>query len=359
MTRVPLSAALLLLLTACGDRPDPRPAPKPAAAIAVRTPLTLSRAGIDNAVFAQAPSATTVPLEPSVDAAVPAVASTTEPDPAVLRAQVLLDRANFSPGVIDGLTGENVRQAIAAYESAKGLPMDGLLDAQVYASLVVGDVAPALTDYVITDRDVAGPFVPVMPADLEARSRLAKLAYSGPAELLSETFHTTPAVLEALNPGLDLTKAGTAIVVPAVGPAKLAAPVTRIVVDKAERAVKAFGADGQLLAFYPASIGSDDRPAPDGSMTVRAVAPNPTYTFDPRRLTFGTSKTKVTIPAGPNSPVGLVWIDLSKDTFGIHGTDEPKDVGKKFSHGCIRLTNWDAQQLAAAVKAGVKVVFTG
>ncbi len=94
-------------------------------------------------------------------------------------------------------------------------------------------------------------------------------------------------------------------------------------------------------------------------MTVRAVAPNPTYTFDPKRLTFGSSKTKVTIPAGPNSPVGLVWIDLSKDTFGIHGSDEPKEIGKTFSHGCVRLTNWDALQLAAAVKPGVAVEFTG
>lgn len=358
MTRAPLSAALLLTLAACGGAPETPARPKPPAAVAVRAPV-LTRAGIDNAVFAEPPPPADVALNPPVDPAAPTAVASTEPDPAVLRTQVLLDRANFSPGVIDGLSGENVRQAIAAYEEAKGLPVDGLLDAQVFASLVVGDVAPALTDYVITEKDVAGPFVPVMPADLTAKSKLTKLAYSGPAELLSETFHTTPAVLEALNPGVDLTKAGTTIIVPAVGAVKLAAPVTRIVVDKAERAVKAYAADGRLLAFYPASIGSEDRPAPSGSMTVRAVAPNPTYTFDPKRLTFGTNKTKVTIPAGPNSPVGLVWIDLSKDTFGIHGTDEPKSIGKKFSHGCVRLTNWDAQQLAAAVKAGVKVDFTG
>lgn len=364
MTRVPLSAALLLLLAACGDGQDPqaaRAATTPAAA--APTPLVLDRASVDNAVYGEPPKATVDEPAPPVavaeEAATPVAATTGTADPVVLRAQVLLDRATFSPGVIDGLSGENVRQAIAAYETSKGLPVDGLLDAQVFASLVVGDVAPALTDYVITAKDVAGPFVANMPADLEAKSKLAKLAYSGPAELLSETFHTTPAVIEALNPGVDLTQAGTTIIVPAVGAAALAAPVARIVVDKAERAVRAFAADGRLLAFYPASIGSDDRPAPDGSMTVRAVAPNPTYTFDPRRLTFGASKTRVTIPAGPNSPVGLVWIDLSKDTFGIHGTDEPKTIGKKFSHGCIRLTNWDALQLAAAVKAGVKVEFTG
>ena len=117
--------------------------------------------------------------------------------------------------------------------------------------------------------------------------------------------------------------------------------------------------NGKLLAFYPATIGSEERPAPSGTLKVRAIAPAPTYTYDPSRLTYGKGKTKVTVPAGPNSPVGSVWIDLSEDTFGIHGSDEPKQIGKTFSHGCIRLTNWDAEQLAAAVKAGVVVVFTG
>lgn len=352
MIRVPLSAALLLTLAACGDGADARSGPD-APAATVATPTPLSRAAIEAATFSPAP-----PVARSTPGAAP-VATVTTADPVVMRAQVLLDRADFSPGVIDGFSGENVRQAIAAYEAAQGLPVDGVLDQEVFSRLTGADTAPALADYVVTAADVAGPFVPDMPSDLEARSKLAKLAYSGPAELLSETFHTTPAVLTALNPGVDLTKAGARIVVPAVRAMALAAPVTRIVVDKAERAVKAYGADGRLLAFYPASIGSEDRPAPSGTMTVRAVAPNPTYTFDPKRLTFGTSKKKVTIPAGPNSPVGLVWIDLSKDTFGIHGSDEPKDIGKTFSHGCVRLTNWDAQQLAAAVKPGVVVEFTG
>lgn len=352
MIRVPLSAALLLTLAACGDGADARSGPD-APAATVATPTPLSRAAIEAAAFSPAP-----PVARSTPGAAP-VATVTTTDPVVMRAQVLLDRADFSPGVIDGFSGENVRQAIAAYEAAQGLPVDGVLDQEVFSRLTGADTAPALADYVVTAADVAGPFVPDMPSDLEARSKLAKLAYSGPAELLSETFHTTPAVLAALNPGVDLTKAGARIVVPAVRAMALAAPVTRIVVDKAERAVKAYGADGRLLAFYPASIGSEDRPAPSGTMTVRAIAPNPTYTFDPKRLTFGTSKKKVTIPAGPNSPVGLVWIDLSKDTFGIHGSDEPKDIGKTFSHGCVRLTNWDAQQLAAAVKPGVVVEFTG
>ncbi|MDP1632232.1 MAG: L,D-transpeptidase [Caulobacter sp.] len=358
MTRLPLSAALLLTLAACGDGAAPTATRDATAAIVAVPPGALTATNVNTAVFAAPvapPAAAAATAAPSATPAAPPQTA----DPAVLRAQILLDRANFSPGVIDGLSGENVRQAIAAYEAAMGLPVDGLLDEAVFNRLIANDMAPALTGYAITAADVAGPFVADMPHDLEAMSKLAKLAYSGPEELLSERFHTTPAVLVALNPGVDFRKAGTRIVAPAIRKTALAAPVTRIVVDKAERAVKAYAADGRLLAFYPASIGSSDRPAPSGDMTVRAVAPNPTYTFDPKRLTYGASKTKLTVPPGPNSPVGSVWIDLSVDTFGIHGASEPKDIGKTFSHGCIRLTNWDAEQLAAAVKPGVAVAFVG
>lgn len=344
MIRVPLSAALLLALAACGDGNGEAKATHdvPATKIVASTPpVRLARAEIDSAVW------TPIPAE------------TTERAPAILRAQVLLDRARFSPGVIDGLQGENLRQAVAAYEESKGLTVDGQLDEQVFAALTAQDATPVLTDYVITADDVKGPFVASIPEDLEEASKLPAMSFTSAEELLGEKFHMTPELLRELNPGVDFGKAGATIVVASIRPQELPAAVTRIEVDKAERAVKAYGADGKLLAFYPATIGSEDRPAPSGVLKVKSVAPEPTYTYDPKRLTYGDRKKKVTIPAGPNSPVGSVWIDLSKDTFGIHGSDEPKEIGKKFSHGCVRLTNWDAEQLAAAVKPGVEVAFTG
>ncbi|MDQ0463363.1 lipoprotein-anchoring transpeptidase ErfK/SrfK [Caulobacter ginsengisoli] len=343
-TRAYLAAASLLALAACG--PDPQPQPKPATPVAIAPPApvalpapVLAGGAIDTAQY-QAPASD-------------------QRTPDVIRAQVLLDRAHFSPGVIDGRSGENVRQAIAAYETSVGLPSDGVLDQAVFDRLTAADGAPVTMSYAITAEDVAGPFVPDLPKDLVDQAKLKKLAYRGPQELLAEKFHMTEDLLAALNPGVDFGQAGASITVAAISPTVLPEVVASIEVDKTERSVKAFNAQGRLLAFYPASIGSDDRPAPSGLLKVVAVAPNPTYTYDPSRLTFGDKQKKVTIPPGPNSPVGSVWIDLSEDTFGIHGSDEPAQIGKHFSHGCIRLTNWDALQLSKSVKKGVPVKFTG
>ncbi len=296
----------------------------------------------------------TAPGDPALKAAAD---SDTAPDPALLRAQILLDRAAFSPGVIDGLGGDNSRQAIAAYEKANDLEEDGVLDAEVFAKLTATDSRPVLQDYSLTAEDIAGPYLGTVPTELADMAELETVGYADIEEALAEKFHTTPAMLAALNPDADLTRAGAVIVVPAVSPAKLSADVARITVDKTERSLRAYDAEDNLIAFYPATIGSTALPAPSGTVTVVGIAPEPNYTYDPERVSYDRGDERLVIPAGPNNPVGSVWIDLSRDTYGIHGTPEPSEIGKTFSSGCVRLTNWDAEQLAASVKAGVEVVF--
>jgi len=368
--RLALLAALpLLVATACGERRPQSPADAPdtsgaSAAAQLRQSIetaTFSPPAPDSSSTGQPPvSGPVTPTSPTdqpgpVGRVLPDDA---RPDPTLVRVQVLLDRTRFSPGIIDGLGGQNTRQAIAAFETANGLTVDGELDPAVFERLTSGDSGRVLIDYTITAADVAGPFIGTVPSDLEAMARLETVGYADAREALAEKFHMTEALLDALNPGADFTRAGQPLVVAQTGPKSLQGEVSRIVVNKAEQSVRAFAADGTLLAFYPATIGSSEMPSPSGSYTVRAIAPEPNYTYDPSRVSYGKGGGKVVVPAGPNNPVGSVWIDLSRDTYGIHGTPEPEKIGKTASSGCVRLTNWDVEQLAGAVKAGVAVRFT-
>jgi len=311
------------------------------------------------------PASPAAPAPPATATAAPAAvaivipANITAPQRALIRLEILLDRAHFSPGVIDGKPGANLKLAMSSYAAANGLPADAT-PAAVTDTLVAADAEMTVTRYTLAAADVAGPFVEHLPTDMTELAKLDSPAFSGPVEAIAERFHMDEDLLKDLNPGADFTKVGTEITVAAVGKTKLASAVTKIEVDKTAQAVKAFGADGKLLAVYPATVGSQERPAPDGTYKVRTVATKATYTYDPKRLTFGDpGKGKLTIKAGPNNPVGTTWIALTKPTYGIHGSPDPRLIGKRASHGCVRLTNWDIEQLAAAVKAGAEVVFTG
>lgn len=273
----------------------------------------------------------------------------------VFAAQVWLDRSGHSPGVVDGVMGANTRRAIRAYQRANGIPEDGMLTMALLEKLRANHPGDLLQSYRITAEDVAGPFVTV-PATMEAQSRLATLGYQSPAEALAEKFHMAQSFLEALNPGADFGSPGAEIMVIDPGQDGLAAEVAHIEVDKAASALRAFAADGTLLATYPATIGSSRFPSPEGIMEVNAVAADPTYHFDPQGRQWGPDR-KLTIAAGPNNPVGGTWIDLSKEGYGIHGTPDPALIGKTSSHGCVRLTNWDAAELARAVTKGTRVEF--
>ncbi len=286
-------------------------------------------------------------------------------DPALIRLQVLLDRSRFSPGVIDGLPGENVAKAIAAFEKAGGMTPDGRPDAKLLEALLSGDEEPVLTRYTISVTDVDGPFLEELPEKLEDMAKLKRLSFTSPRELLAEKFHMDEDLLVALNPGADFGKTGTEIVVAATaareqqGKSDQKGAVARIEVDKAQGGLRAFHADGTLIAYYPASIGSEGMPSPTGTHEVRVVAPEPKYYYNPKELNFSGVEAEglLEIAAGPNNPVGTVWIDLTEPTYGIHGTPEPALVAKTASHGCVRLTNWDAEELSKLVEKGTKVTF--
>lgn len=280
-------------------------------------------------------------------------------DPALIRLQVLLDRSRFSPGVIDGLHGDNVAKAITAYEQANGIDADGRPDEALLARLTAEDEEPVLTRYTISQEDVDGPFLDAVPETLEEMAKLDKLSYTSPRELLAEKFHMDEDLLEALNPGADFSAAGTDITVARVSQRAEKETVTRIEIDKAKGALFAYGEEGTLAAFYPATIGSEDMPSPTGTHEVRTIASEPKYYYNPEKLNFSGVEAEglLEIAAGPNNPVGSVWIDLTKESYGIHGTPEPALIAKSQSHGCVRLTNWDAEELSNMVKEGTSVTF--
>lgn len=273
---------------------------------------------------------------------------------AVVRIQILLDRAHFSPGEIDGHYGDNLRRALMGYQAAHSKAQTGLGDAATW-QLLDSDGAPALVPYTIADSDVAGPFEEI-PTDMMEQSKLKSLGYQSAQEEIGEKFHINPALLAALNPGKDLTKSGEEILVPNVT-REYAGVATLVVVSKTNRTVTALGAGGAQLAQYPATIGSEHDPLPIGDWKITSVQHHPVFFYNPDLFWDAKPQdAKAKIPAGPNSPVGVIWIGLSKEHYGIHGTADPSKIGHTESHGCIRLTNWDAAELGRLVKPGVRAI---
>jgi lipoprotein-anchoring transpeptidase ErfK/SrfK len=276
-----------------------------------------------------------------------------QPDPALIRLQVLLDRAGASPGVIDGLAGGNVRKAIAGFELMQALPIDGKIDTDVASRL--NDGQPVIGPYIIAPDDGAD-IVAEIPKDYADQAKMAHLGYTSVAEKLAERFHMDIDLLRALNPKAEFLE-GETLSVAVIG-APRTGNVKRIEAHRKEGQLVALDEEGGVLSVYPATIGSEDNPSPSGRHKVNGVARNPPYVYNPKiNFQQGKNKTKLTLPSGPNNPVGTVWIDLSEPTYGIHGTPEPSLIDKAGSHGCVRLTNWDVEELSSMVKPGVTVDF--
>lgn len=274
--------------------------------------------------------------------------------PLVAKIQVLLDRAHASAGVIDGHFGENVEKSIRAFEEMNSLPIDGRMDAEVWAALAKG--TDVIVSYTITEDDLAD-LTDKIPEDYGEMAKMDRLGFTSVEEKLAERFHMDIDFLRDLNPDADFNVPGTRVMVADPG-AKLETPVARLKADKTTGELRAYDETGKLVAAYPVSIGSKQMPSPSGTHEIVAVAPEPTYHYRPDvNFQQGDNTEPLTLPPGPNNPVGSAWIDLSEPTYGIHGTPEPSKVDKEQSHGCIRMTNWDVSELGELVSKGVMVEF--
>ncbi|MBL0922929.1 MAG: murein L,D-transpeptidase [Sphingomonadaceae bacterium] len=294
--------------------------------------------------------------------------------------QIALSRLGFSPGVIDGKQGDSLKIALRGFQAANNLEETGKFDAETKAALGRAPSVPVTRRVIIPASFAQQQFFPDLPKDAADQAKLPALGYRNLVEALAERFHTTPETLVALNSSDTSIGAGKSIIVPNIadvmppraedkvrgwdvtlamlGVAAEQPEVVRLVVDKSAGWLRAFGEDDRLIAQFPVTTGSEKDPLPLGNWTVKGVARNPDFHYNPELFwDVSDNKEKQILKPGPNSPVGVVWIDLSKPHYGVHGTSEPATIGRVQSHGCVRLTNWDAAKLAGMVKPGVKVEF--
>jgi lipoprotein-anchoring transpeptidase ErfK/SrfK len=301
-------------------------------------------------------------------------------DQSILHVQVILDHLALSPGVLDGRKGKSLVAALKGFQESRGLAVTGELDAATAVSLKPYDSIPATRKLALTADALSGPYVNPIPKDPQAQAKLPSLGYRSPMEKLAEMFHTTPQVLLALNTPDTRLVPGSTVVFPNALPSarnydpKLPADWrktladlnvssdepqgAKIVVDKSDEVLRVLDGQGKLVAQFQATMGSTHDPLPIGTWKIQGASYNPAFHYNPDLFWDAKANAKAArLPPGPNGPVGVIWLDLSKPHYGIHGTPEPSTIGRAESHGCIRLTNWDAARLSLMVKPGTPAIF--
>ncbi len=277
--------------------------------------------------------------------------------PVYARAHVMLNNAHASPGAIDGSSGKNTLKAIASFQQMNGLKPTGTLTKETWDALIAKQGSkPAYVEYTITAADLKGPYAKSIPGDYALQAKMPGLYYTRVSEMLGEKFHMDENFLKKINPKATFNKAGEKIIVTSVRN-QLPEDIHLIVAHKGAKQLYLFNSNNKMIASFPATIGSSDTPSPTGTYKVTGVAPNPWYSYSPSNFVQGKNLKPLSLPPGPNGPVGNIWIGLSKKSFGIHGTPNPSAISKTASHGCIRLTNWDANDLGKKVRSGVTVKF--
>ncbi|WP_273777184.1 L,D-transpeptidase family protein [Acinetobacter sp. GSS19] len=276
--------------------------------------------------------------------------------PVYARAHVMLNNQHASPGAIDGMSGKNTLKAIASFQQMNGIKPTGELSKETWDALVAKQTRPAFVEYTITEEDLKGPYAASIPSDYALQAKMKGLYYTRVTEMLGEKFHMDEDFLKKLNPKATFKKAGEKIIVANVRN-DLPEDIHLIVAHKGAKQLYLFNNKNQMVGSFPATIGSTDTPSPTGTYKVTGVAKNPWYSYSPSNFVQGNNLKPLSLPPGPNAPVGNIWIGLSKKSFGIHGTPSPSTISKTASHGCIRLTNWDANDLGRKVRSGVTVRF--